>query len=120
MQELQRELMLIPYDLDEESVFIDIAQEINARGYLTSIESLYVTFFTLDFLIFYDKTDRENEELYKITQMLDNTYYDNPLSIEREIMLRRLVKQYQMDEIPSGYIDCLKPAHQAMLRKFCI
>lgn len=112
--------MLIPYDLDEEDIFIDIAQEINTRGYLTSTESLYVTLFTLDFLTFYDKIDEENERLCEITQTLDDAYYDNPLSIEKEVMLRRLVKQYQMDEIPSGYISYLKPAHQAILRKFCI
>lgn len=105
--------MIIPYYDDEEDVFMDIIQEINTRESLTEKESLYVLWFTLEYINFFHINKiKINESIF---HAIDDEYYENPLSIEHEVVLRRLVKQYQSKDIPYKYIHLLKSPHKKIL-----
>ena len=105
---------IIPYDPQEEKLFIDIIKRINERGYLTEKESLYVLFFTIEFMLFFDMLNNSENVKY-IFNKIDKEYYSNPLSIEHEVVLRRLVKQYTNNEIPFKYINLLKDRHKNII-----
>lgn len=106
---------LIPYYEDEEKVFLDIIKHINKKGYLTEKESLYVLFFTIEFMLFFDML-KTNKDIKCIFDKIDKEYYSNPLSIEYEVVLRRLVKQYSDNEIPFKYMGLLKDKHKSIIK----
>lgn len=108
--------MLIPYDIDEEDVFLKYIKQINNRNCLTAKESLYVLFFTFDILNFYQKIELTQEK-QNIIDSIDKKYYASPLSIEHEVVLRRLVKQYDLNRIPSAYINLLYNDHHGILER---
>lgn len=108
--------MLIPYDIDEEDVFLEYIKQINNRNCLTVKESLYVLFFTFDILSFYQKIELTQEK-QDIIDNIDKKYYASPLSIEHEVVLRRLVKQYDLNRIPSAYINLLYNNHRSILER---
>lgn len=111
--------MIIPYYEDEEEIFLAYIEKINNRGFLTFKESLYILFFTFDILSFYGKIDLDNisKEKKNIINHIDNEYYKAPLSIEHEVVLRRLVRQYPWNGIPASYIDLLHEDHRKTLGK---
>ena len=109
--------MIIPYDPGEEKIFIDIIQEINNRGFLTYKESLFVLFFTFDILTYFGELNNISHEHQQLIQLVDNEYYKDPLTIEREVVLRRLVKQYQQKDIPDVYKGLLHDKHRIILNK---
>lgn len=106
---------IIPYDLQEEKVFLNIIKNINKKGYLTEKESLYVLFFTIEFMLFFDML-KSNKDIKCVFDKIDKEYYSNPLSIEHEVVLRRLVKQYSDNEIPFKYMDLLKDRHKNIMK----
>lgn len=109
--------MIIPYDPCEEKIFIDIIQEINNRGFLTYKESLFVLFFTFDILTYFGELNNISHEQQQLIQFADDEYYKNPLTIEREVVLRRLVKQYQQKNIPDAYKGLLHDKHRIILNR---
>lgn len=106
---------IIPYDPQEERQFIDIIKHINKKGYLTEKESLYVLFFTIEFMLFFNML-KSNKDIQCVFDKIDKKYYSNPLSIEHEVVLRRLVKQYSNNEIPFKYMDLLKDQHKNIIK----
>lgn len=106
---------IIPYDPQEERQFIDIIKHINKKGYLTEKESLYVLFFTIEFMLFFNML-KSNKDIKCVFDKIDKKYYSNPLSIEHEVVLRRLVKQYSNNEIPFKYMDLLKDQHKNIIK----
>ena len=111
--------MLIPYYEDEEEIFLTYIRKINNRGFLTFKESLYVLFFTFDILSFYKKINLNSisKEKKNIINHIDNEYYKAPLSINHEVVLRRLVRQYPLNEIPTAYSDLLHKDHLKILER---
>lgn len=106
---------IIPYDPQEERQFIDIIKHINKKGCLTEKESLYVLFFTIEFMLFFNML-KSNKDVKCVFDKIDKEYYSNPLSIEHEVVLRRLVKQYSNNEIPFKYMDLLKDQHKNIIK----
>ena len=109
--------MIIRYDPGEETIFIDILQEINNRGFLTYKESLFVLFFTFDILTYLGELNNISHEQQQLIQLADDEYYKDPLTIEREIVLRRLVKQYPREDIPDAYKGLLHDKHRIILNR---
>lgn len=110
-------VVIIPYDPGEEKIFIDIIQEINNRGFLTYKESLFVLFFTFDILTYFGELNNISHGQQQLIQLADNEYYKDPLTIEREIVLRRLVKQYPREDVPDAYKGLLHDKHRIILNK---
>ena len=109
--------MIIPYDPGEKKIYIDIIKEINNRGFLTYKESSFVLFFTFDILTYFGELNNISHEQQQLIQLADDEYYKDPLTIEREIVLRRLVKQYLREDIPDAYKGLLHDKHRIILDK---
>ena len=50
-------------------------------------------------------------------RLIELLYGKDPLTIEREVVLRRLVKQYQQKDIPDAYKGLLHDKHRIILNR---